>query len=280
MNNQSLGFMYIAEQVSPLDNKPSNMTIHDEHGAFYVEFDTILQTFMDINRNRRRYISENVQRCINTDERIQSYLADNGWYGEQDHPAAEFQDKKLTPERIQNIKMDNTSHKILNPTFTGDVLKARIQTDSGCAAGINMTKKIIQGLIPGFSCRAFASINLKDNIPTVDVKRVITYDWVLYPSHKRAHSISPNKYVNKTVNVINESVSEDVCVPLKEILEYAGEKNVTSQIIMESFELNNDSLVGFSKDANHIIVKDKDNMIYCNMDLKLKREVSSYLSNL
>lgn len=278
--SSDLGFMYLAEQVAPQDNTPKNVEVYDKHGIFYVEFDSCLQTFLDLNRNSRMYNGRNVMDNINT-ERIQALLSDNAWFGEQNHPTPEFKTLDLHPDRIQDIKMDNTSHKIMNPKLDGDMLTARIQTDAGCAAGINMARKIIQGLIPGFSCRAIARVENVNGKPMVSIRKLITYDWVLYPSHKRAHQIGASKYVCKHVpEIVTESTARDVAIPLKELLEHAGTKNVNTQVIMESFNLDLGSCVGFSKGANHIIMKDDTNTIYCNMDPKLKREVNSYLRNL
>lgn len=280
MLNSDLGFMYLAEQVSPEDNKPKNIEVYDKHGIFYVEFDACLHTFLELNRNSRMYSARNIWDMIMS-ERIQSYLADNGWFGEQNHPTPEYRNMPLHPERIQDIKMDNTSHKIIDPKINGDMLVARIQTDSGCAAGINMAKKIIQGLHPGFSARAIAKVELVNGRPMVVVRKLITYDWVFYPSHKRAHQIGETKFVEKNVpNIITESTHRDVAVPIGELLNYAGTKNINTQVIMESFNLSLDDCVGFSKGAEHIILKDNDNTIYCNMDLKLKKEVNSYLAGL
>ena len=65
-----LGFMYLAEKVSPEDNIVKNIEVYDKHGIFYVEFDSILQTFLEMNRNSRQYLSENLKECIFNDSKI------------------------------------------------------------------------------------------------------------------------------------------------------------------------------------------------------------------
>lgn len=279
-NFDDLGFMYIAEQVSPDAYDVKNMRVHDKHGIFYVEFDAILHTFMELNRNNRQYIKSNIQECIEKDPKIQAQLKDNGWFGEQDHPTAFYKNAPLTPERMKLIHMSNTSHKIMNPTFQNDYLKATIQTDAGTAAGQNMAKKIIQGLTPGFSCRAMAKLHNVNGVPTVIVRRVITYDWVLYRSHARAHNITAPEYKEKLTSYTTESTSDDIVIPLKELLVYAGKKNPSTQIIMESFELDDDCIKGFSKGCNHIILEDGGNTIYTNIDPAVKKTVNGYLSSM
>lgn len=276
-----LGFMYISEEVSPEAYSIKNVNVFDKHNIFYVEFDAILQTFRVLNRNTRQYLGENIDEQIKNDPKIISYIADNSWFGEMGHPGEDFKGLKLTAERIMKIKQDNTSHKIMLPKVENNALYAKIQTDAGTDAGMNMAKKILQGMVPGFSCRALAKIVMLNGVPTVIIKKLITYDWVFYQSHKEARNITKPELISQTLTadrVITEST--DTCIPLKEILEYAGRRDVNTQIIMEAFDLDYKDLEGFSPDAKQIIVRDNDNKIYCNMDPKLSRNIRSYLSDL
>ena len=52
-----------------------------------------------------------------------------------DHPLQEYKDKPLSPERIQTVKLDRRSHKIMRPKITGNMLNAHIETASGTEAG-------------------------------------------------------------------------------------------------------------------------------------------------
>lgn len=284
-----LGFVYIAEQTTPEENKMNNVKIHDGR-VFFVEFDACLHTFDVMNRNQRQYLRSNIEECINSSEKIQSLLADNAWYGEEDHPMTEKEGDKLTPQRISNAFMPKRSHKIMRPKFDGNALYAHIQTASGTDAGKGFAAEIIQGLIPSFSCRALATLKLINGIPTVIVRKLITYDWVLYPSHKEAKIISMPQGISKGIQTVTESVqdtvsrfggkikkaSEDILLPLKEIMEYVGHKDVTSQIIMEAFELDASDMIGFDENKNHAIFIDGNNTIYAKMDPKTVKEVHNF----
>ena len=92
------------------------------------------------------------------------------------HPTPKYKDRPLSPERIQDIDMTNTSHRMLNPHIEKNLLVSRIQSDAGTAAGMNLAKKMVQGFIPGFSCRAIASMMLENGKPVVNVRKIITYD--------------------------------------------------------------------------------------------------------
>jgi len=284
--NSDLGFLYIAEQTSPEQNEVKNFDVTNKDGVFFVDFESCIHSFDVMNRNIRMYDGDNVMECLNT-ERMNHYFSHGGLFGEQNHPIPIYKDRPLSPERIQDIDMNNTSHKIFRPRRQGNLLIARIQSDAGTAAGMNLAKKMVQGFIPGFSCRAIASMSMKNGKPVVDVRKIITYDWVLFQSHREAEQIQsvPNKFVHKVANAVNEYVteetgSEDVSVPVSQILEYAGYKDVNAQVVMEAFELDKTSLVGFSRDNKHIIMKDSDNTIYCNMLPETRNKVNDYLRSL
>lgn len=276
-----MGFMYIKEDVSPIDNKPTNLQVIDKPSLFYVQFDATMQSFGVMNRNNRMYEIDNVWNCIVNDPKIQDLLKNSGWFGEMDHPNAEKKGEELSAERILNPAMGNTSHKIMNPTRSGNLINATIQTDAGTSAGINMAKKILQGMTPRFSARAVAELVNKNGVPVVNMKKLITYDWVLYPSHVEAHALTKPKVVNTVCeSAQDDGVTYTMILPLKEILEYAGKKCVNSRVIMESFELDADSLVGFDRNCEHIIMKDNDNLIFSKMDSKVRKEVNGYLSKM
>ena len=124
------------------------------------------------------------------------------------------------------------------------------------------------------------------NKPTVIARKVITYDWVLYPSHKEAHSTSEAKGVMKEIQTVTESAvdkvreySKDVLLPLKEILENVGHKDINMNLIMESFELSKDEFVGFDVSKEYGIIKDGNNMIYCKLDPNSVNEVKDFYSS-
>ena len=276
-----MGYVYINEDVSPVDNKPTNLQVIDKPSLFYLRFDATMQSFGVMNRNNRMYNIDNVWNCISNDPKIQDLLANSSWFGEMDHPNSEIKGQELSAERILNPKMGNTSHKIMNPRRSGNLIDATIETDAGTEAGINMAKKILQGMTPRFSARAVAELKNINGTPTVDMKKLISYDWVLYPSHPEAHALTKPQ----VINTVCESASVDnttytMILPLKEILEYAGKKCVNSQMIMESFELDKNSLVGFDSSREHIVMKDKNNLIFSKMDSDVRKEVNGYLSKM
>ena len=80
-NDENLGLVYIAESYDT-PGSVTNMKANNTAGVFYVTFDTYLQDFDVLNRNKRYYDGDNVWGCIKNDMRIQSLLQSNGWFGE------------------------------------------------------------------------------------------------------------------------------------------------------------------------------------------------------
>lgn len=282
--NDDLGYVYISETSIADDRKlVSNINVTDVNNIFFVTFDTNLQSFGDINRNQRSYLFDNVWECIQQ-EKIQCLLRDGCWFGEFDHPTPEYQGQKLSPERIQNVPPAKRTFKIMKPRKAGDLLQATIQS-AQTEIGIGFGKEILAGWIPSFSARAIASLKLINGKPTVIVRRLITYDSVWYPSHKRAHAITKAHPVMKKIQTFNESAEdsgeyvETVLIPLKEILESVGKTDVNTQMIMESFELPMENLYGFTESRNQVIIKDDDNMIYANISPKTKKKVDDFFNS-
>lgn len=285
MQDELLGFVYLREDVSPDIPQVSNIQICDKPNIFYVEFDATMQSFGVMNRNHRMYDIENVWSCIQNDEKIQDLLRNSSWFGEVDHPTPKLKKDELSPERIMNPDMGNTSHKIMSPYRKGNLINARIQTDAGTAGGMNFAKKILQGMTPRFSARALAELVNKNGTPTVNMKRLITYDWVLYPSHVEAHANTTPKAVTKSVETVNEYAQADSiiimpAIPIKEIYEYAVSKSQNCQVIMESLEITPEDL-GITEDKSHILMKEAGGSVFgIKLEDQVRKNITGYLSNL
>lgn len=279
-----LGFIYLCESAETPLTKVGDLKIYNDNNIFFVEFDSVLQSFGVENRNHRYYTAENVWQAIQS-PKIQDLLAHDSWFGECNHPTQEYQDKKLTPERIRDVWPQNRSHKIMNPRIDGNLLKARIQTDAGTEAGIGFAKSIIQGMVPRFSCRSIATLRQINGRPTVVIRLLVTYDWVFYPSHCEAEMIGtlqrPMTESASDIVLPNGSnvTPNDTMIPLHEILDLVGNKDTNTEILLESFDLDIGDLVGFDETHDHAIIKDRDNMIYAKIRPETKHKVDDFFAS-
>lgn len=292
MLNNEVALMYLAEQTSPEDYKLSEVKITEKLGATWASFVAILHSFDVMNRNRRMYDSDNTWKSLMSNERIQDALRKRGWFGEMDHPGQNFTNMALTAERVQKIDMGNRSHIILNPRRQGNLLIADIETCPGTEAGLGMARDIVRGLIPSFSCRSIATMKNRNNKPYVEIRKLITYDWVLYPSHREAEMIT--KPMTETQKIALESAnpvlsntsffdfSKDFCVPMNEFVDFKDflcNFDQNTAFVMESGDLSLDNITGFDPMTNNVIIESEGNKLFVNTSIKTKKKVEDFLAS-
>lgn len=265
-------FCYISEQTSfPSDYKENfGYKIHNMGNRFYLTFDAVLQSFGVMNRNQRMYEADNIMDRINNDDYIQSMLRLNSWMGEIDHPAATKEGETLTINRISNPDMKLTSHYIRKPRLNGNLLEATIQTDSSNEHGMNMAIKIVDGkIVPCFSARVLGALTHKGGKPVVNVRKLITYDWVLYPSHREAEA--------KITQPIQESVQQaaklanSVVIFLPELAKMATAGSREASWLCESFGLSMNDIVGVTATGNSIVLTENENVYIQPINDKIVR---------
>lgn len=251
---------YIHEQTSFEDDYGGSFgfDVVDKGNRFFVTFDAVLQSFGVRNRNGREYDAQNIMERINTDDYIQSMLRQNSWMGEIDHPAPQVEGEKLTMQRIANPDMTRTSHYIRKPHLNRNLLRARIQTDSSNEHGMNMAIKIVDGkIIPCFSARVLGALRNIGRRPVVYVNKLVTYDWVLYPSHPEA--------LADIKQPMMESVDEaakyfnTVIIPFKELAQMAANSSKETEWLCESFGLTINDVIGVTSSGNSIVITENAN---------------------
>ena len=257
---------YICEQTSYPEDYGKNdfgykITKSEADGRFYVEFDAVLHSFGDMNRNGRSYDADNVWDRICNDEAVQSHIKHNNWIGELDHPAAHIQGQELTVERISTPDMERSSHFIRKPFLTPDkrLLRAHIQSDSSTDQGMNMAIKITDGkIIPCFSARVLGALQKRNNIPTVFVRKLITYDWVLFPSHARAHADINQPIVESALLLSNMAKAK--IIYLAELARMAANNDKQVQWLCESFNIEEKDLLGVTETGNSVVLTENGNV--------------------
>lgn len=260
--SQSLDTLcYIQEQTSYMEDYKEDFgyEVHDRGSRFFVTFNAVLQSFGVRNRNQREYDAQNIMDKIEHDEYILDQLRKNSWMGEIDHPAPEFQGQELTMQRIANPDMKLTSHYIRRPHLEGNLLKAPIQTDSGTDAGMNMAIKIVDGkIIPCFSARVLGALQNRNGRPVVFVRKLITYDWVLFPSHPEAEA-EIKQPIMESVNEM-ENITNIKIVFFPELARMAANNSKETEWLCESFGLSIDDVIGVTNTGNSVVVTEGSNV--------------------
>lgn len=272
---------YIQEQTSFDEDYAGNFgyKVFDKGNRFYLVFDAILQSFGVKNRNKREYDSDNIMDRIEHDDYIQSMLRQNSWMGEIDHPAPEVQGEELTMQRIANPDMRKTSHYIRRPRLTGNLLESTIQTDSSNASGMNMAIKIVDGhIIPCFSARVLGSLQNRNGRPVVFVKKLITYDWVLYPSHPEAMAKITQPRMESVDDAAKYTGTTIIFFP--ELAKMAAANSKETAWLCESFGLSEEDLVGVTSTGNSVVVTEGANTYIQPLnDSRIRAKTKSILTD-
>ena len=275
---------FIREQTSyPEDYKSKfGYELHERGSRFYLIFPAILQSFDVMNRNRRMYTATNIMDRINNDEYIQTMLRQNSWIGEIDHPSPAFMGQDLAMNRIANPDPKFSSHFIRAPRLNGNLLEATVQTDSSNEHGMNMAIKIVDGkIVPAFSARVLGELQNRSGKPVVNVRKLICYDWVLYPSHSEALGKISQPLMESAIDVEKETSSKIVF--FKELAKMAANNSEEAAWLCESFGLTADAVTGVTDDGESIIIQENQD-IYVqpisdkNIKAKTKNMVAEWLN--
>lgn len=259
MNSALNTLCYIQEQTSFEEDYQNDFgyEVVDKGNRFYVLFEAVLQSFMVMNRNKRMYDLSNIMNCINTDPYIQDQLRKNSWMGCIDHPAPMFQGQELTMQYIGNVDPKMTSHYIRKPRAEGNLLVANIQTDSSNKHGMNMAIKIVDGKItPCFSARVFGELTNKNGQPVVNVRKLITYDWVLFPSHPEAEA-RIKQPLQEATDAFKDANITMIFFP--QLAQMAAASSKETEMLCESFGLNIEDVVGVTSTGNSLVIQENAN---------------------
>lgn len=139
-----------------------------------------LQDVDSLNRNSRIYTAKELFPEL-TCARTVELLRTGNMKGENGHPMS----KDLA--RQQTIDPNNTVVKYLKFWTEGSKIKGLFK---GCnnQLGEDFNNDLLDGELPSFSLRALGGIDMRNGKAYVTNVKLITYDRVIYPSHKVAYT--------------------------------------------------------------------------------------------
>lgn len=236
MLNKNIGYM-ICETAASEPTKP--VIVGDNNNRVTIE--AVIQDMNVKNRNGRFYSDDQLSKALK-DSRIKELLESGNMFGEAGHPMS----KDIG--RQQTIDPTNISHKFTKIWTEGNDIKAHIR-GSANRLGEDFNAHILDDTKVSFSLRAMGTVNNTSRGAEVENIKIITWDWVVYPSHKRA-------YMDKIVNV-NESVilgesnnlklqknDKGIFVPINNdsVINYIKHESANLKSILESFDTVYDSI--------------------------------------
>jgi len=276
MQKQEVVAYLIRECVSD-PSKPTNIQRINRDNLFYLQFDTILQEFNIRNRNGRTYIDKPMMESLGAPH-INELRLKNSWCGEAGHPTSD------DPKRILVIDPKLISHKILTYNLTGNLLRGTIQTLDNDHFGKDMTKSILQGMEPAFSLRALAKVVKTATGGLINSRgHVVTYDWVILPSHDKAYRDDsiPIKKINRNIELSGNSLQENVLTVVQEsqIADFIKTESKNIKLVSNIYEIVTESME-VTSDFKNAILKENGSTFIVRIEDKIKRDITHYMSRI
>lgn len=271
--NKSLG--YIICEASKTEMSTENV-VSDVNGRPTIEGP--IQDVNNINRNGRIYADNELVPKLK-DDRMVELLESRNLFGEAGHPMS----KELS--RQQTIDPNNLSHLFEKIWVDGDKIMAHISA-ADTNVGDNFNRLIKSGTKVAFSLRALGNLVKTSKGSEVKDIRIITWDWVIYPSHKVAYM---DKFVNLAEScldngnqlIMNES-SSGLLVPITKniVTDYIKDKSDNLKCATESLEFLYDSIT-INEAGNMIELVDKTGDKLCvHLETQIRNEIMDYCSRI
>lgn len=275
----------IMEAVTPEDApRPKILFVKDQKDMFYCRFEAILQSFNCWNRNKRWY-DESAMLAGLSAPHIQELMHYGTFVGENGHPDTD------SVQRTLSIDPKCICHRVLGYRVENHNLYGTVETLNDDLWGKQMTKQILQGMIPSFSLRALAPLTKAPDgrVMCKSQPHIVAYDRVILPSHKEAYmnlgkpvsmhesiaeSFVPamsNIYADTSLQVTNESA-----------IAYIKEASLNCKAIKNNFDVS-DGSIRLIDNGKKILFRDKDNpgiKYVSDVESYVAREVSSIYKNL
>lgn len=226
--NQNIGYI-INESAIP-GFVETNIIDQDKKGRVTAE--AILQNADEVNRNGRIYPYNELIPQL-TCPRILELLEAGYLIGECGHPLS------TDLVRQQTIDMTKGCVRFLKLWHEGNIVKAYYRGTNN-SFGDMINQDLLDGCKPAFSLRALGTIQKTPRGNEVHNLRVITYDCVIFPSHKLAYT---QKVVNKNGSKEDSSKSTNENYIIGESAAIEEPKTNLQKLYESCFGSNKDSLL-------------------------------------
>lgn len=238
------GLYMIQEMVSPKENKLELLSeskgSDGKRGG--VKFKAILQEAEVENSNRRIYKKNALEEgCNGISDRINKGI----FFCEMDHP------NTSDPKRFMTVLLKETSHRVLDLKWKGNLLEATCQTTS------NSIGKDLRGLIEedgialGFSLRAVGktkpSTARRDLTEVVGNMKLVSWDAVSNPSHTNALTqqllessdlMNMLKSESEQVSMLSEAMGMDLELFSEDASNRMDYDHVRNMVILSTKDMN------------------------------------------
>jgi hypothetical protein len=297
MKDNIVGYL-LSEEVSDA----VEFKIKSEDKSGFVLAEGVLQNGNAVNRNKRYYPTEELNRAIHS-PRIVELMTTGNLMGEAGHPS----DASL--QRQAKIDPTNVQVWYKKIWMEGDLVKAHF-TGTSNDLGRSFNEDLKRGQHPSFSLRALGSLVNEGGRMTVRNMQMITYDRVYFPSHSKAYTtkivttesvvaepvkynvynIDPDDYyfskameINKQAQKGNSPVMEStIQIPLtqSQISNYIVTESANVKLAMNTFDVLYESMK-INPNMDLVTMKTKDgNTVELSLEQSVQKELINEINKL
>ena len=281
MNNQVIGNIILERATTAIDTR----IIGENAGK--VEATGIVQDLGIENRNGRIYELKDIKPEIEGD-RIQKELIPTGnWLCEWGHPVSQ----ELSRQSVIDPK--NSCARITKCWIEGNEVHANFKA-SNTSYGMAFNADLMEGVKPSFSLRALGSVDRERNGKCyVRNIRVINYDCVVYPSHKRAYMTGFVTPTNESAITESANISVDnytnskamfengIVIPIvnQQVVDYIKQESANVKSILNNFETLYESAIIVNDGKKVQLTLAGGDKILVNLEQYIADEIRNYCWN-
>lgn len=268
----NIGYI-ICENQSPVQN----MTIIGETATGKPIAQGILQEAEEDNRNGRYYEKDQLFPQLKT-ERTLELLKTGNFKGENGHPMTNDIKRQAT------IDPNNVCVKFLDIWTEGNFIMAKF-TGTNNQLGEEFNRDLLDGELPSFSLRALGSIVNKGGHACVRNIKLITWDRVIYPSHKRAYTqgmvTESGLIVPETSKLFIDENYKGFVTPItnEKVINLLKQESANINFVMENFSGIYESIQLMNNGRNVQLHDGKGNCLVVNLEHHVKDILMDYIYN-
>lgn len=270
MKNPTIGYI-ICETASSEPRVPEIIDVKNDRAII----ETILQDANVTNRNKRFYSDKELFPALKH-QRIIELLQKRNLFGEAGHPMSN------DLARQQTIDPRNMSHLITALWTDSNYVKGTVEA-SPTATGRDFHNCVMAKCEMAFSLRALGSVRNTSRGAEVENLRIITWDWVIYPSHASAYQTkvitNESGMIHECGNNIDMELNDKgLFVPInnQKVINYIKESSNNISSIVESFEMLYNSIELMPNGRQVKLVMESGDMIMVNLETHIQNEIMDF----
>ncbi len=282
--NKPIAYMLCESTTEPTSNYKIVKESSADPANGRVTVETNLQTTEVFNRNDRRYFKKCIKPGLDAPH-INELQSKKSWFGECGHPTADT--GKITLERMLTVMPDRAAINILKHWWDNNTVKGHVRA-AATPLGDMFQRLILEGgMKSAYSLRAMGAVTAsKDQYRSgndvTGPMRVVTYDWVILPSHDDAYQNSIITNMVESFGLGNKMVMESFAVALAEsdAINFIKQESQNLAFVSELLDFCYEGIT-LSPDKRSIIVTEAgnpSNKLIVRLEEAISYQVSEYLS--